>query len=119
GLSRIAFYHGEQHYKDIEANASSTLLKEREHSWIWLQDGAVVNDTLYFLPFIVNSDLDQPEGLQFRIVGLAQFSIKIKDGKLDFSTLTQKRAPLLRKKGLSEWLFGSGVMPNTKQAGAL
>lgn len=119
GLNRVWFYNHTQHYKDIYPSASSTLMNDREHSWIWLQDGAVVGDTLFFYPFVVNSDQNQPEGLQFRIVGITQFTTKIKNGKLDFSTTTQKRAPLLRKKGLSEWLFGAGVFANTKQAGAM
>ncbi len=119
GLNKVYFYNNTQHYKDIYPSASSTLMEDSEHSWIWLQDGAVIGDTLFFYPFIVNSDPNQPEGLQFRIVGITQFATKIKNGKLDFSTTTQKRAPLLRKKGLSEWLFGAGLFANTKQAGSL
>ena len=72
-------------------------MNDREHSWIWLQDGALLVIIILY-PFIINSDPNQPEGLQFRIVGISQFSTKIKDGKLDFSTTTQKRAPLYVKR---------------------
>lgn len=119
GLNKIYFYNDTQHYKDIFASANSTLLENDEHSWIWLQDGAVVGDTLFFYPFIVNSDQNQPEGLQFRIAGISMFTTKIKDGKLDFSTIKQKRAPLLKQVGDTEWMFGAGVFANTKQADAL
>ncbi|WP_162163945.1 DUF4185 domain-containing protein [Acholeplasma hippikon] len=119
GLKKLRFYNHKQEYKDIYASASSTLLEEDEHSWIWLQDGAVVGDTLFFYPFIVNSDLNQPEGLQFRIVDITLFQTKIKNGKLDFSTTKQKKAPLLKKQGLTEYMFGAGVFANTAQANSL
>lgn len=119
GLNKVRFYNNTQQYKDIYAHANSVLLEENEHAWIWLQDGAVVGDTLFFYPFIVNTDLNQPEGLQFRIAGITMMQTKIKDNKLDFSTTKQKKAPLLKKVGHSEWMFGAGVFANTKQANTL
>ena len=118
-LNKVAFYHNDKHYLDINITSNSNLLSEKDNSWIWLQDGAVIGDTLIFYPFIVNNDKTQPEGLQFRIKGVSLFETKIKDNKLDLTTIKQKRAPLLQKDGVTEWWFGGGVFPNTKEANAL
>ncbi|MBE0700320.1 MAG: DUF4185 domain-containing protein [Acholeplasmataceae bacterium] len=117
-LSKVEFFNDQQLYRDIEVHSTSTLLANRDHSWIWLQDGVVIGNQLYFIPIIINSDKSQPEGLQFRVVAAALFKTAIKNKELDFSQVSQKRAPLLVENGDSNWLFGSALMASTKQAGA-
>jgi len=118
GLNLIKFYNQDQQYKDMKIHATSTLLKDPEHSWIWLQDGTIINNNLYFLPMVINSDANQPEGLQFCVKGVAIFKTPIKNEMIDYQNAVQKAAPLLVEDGTSQWLFGGGIMANTKSAGA-
>lgn len=118
GLNLIKFFNGTQQYRDVYAQSTSTLLKDSEHSWIWLQDGVIIGENLYFIPMVINSDLNQPEGLQFCVKGAALFKTPIVNKTLDISKATQKMAPLFVEKDDSQWLFGNALMPNTEQAGA-
>ncbi len=119
GLNKIKFFSGKREYKDIFITADSVYLEKQDHAWIWLQDGVVIKDKLYFIPIIINSDTTQPEGLQFRVCGAALFETKIKNEQLDFSTVKQKRAPLMARKNGNEYLLGAAIFSNTTQAGAL
>ncbi|PKK96356.1 MAG: hypothetical protein CVV58_06780 [Tenericutes bacterium HGW-Tenericutes-3] len=118
GLNLIKFFNGSQQYRDLYVESSSTLLKNPEHSWIWLQDGVVIGNHLYFIPIVINSDLNQPEGLQFCVKGAALFKTPISNSKLVTAKSTQKMAPLLVEKDGSQWLFGNALMANTVQSGA-
>jgi hypothetical protein len=118
GLNLIKLYSHDQQLRDLKISSTSVLLKDPEHSWIWLQDGAIINSNLYFLPMVINSDLNQPEGLQFCVKGVAIFKTPIKDEMIDYKNSVQKAAPLLVEDGTSQWLFGGGIMANTKTAGA-
>ena len=118
GLNLVKFYDHNQQYRDLHATSTSVLLKDAEHSWIWLQDGAIIKDHLYFLPMVINSDPSQPEGLQFRVVGVALFKTPIKDHMIQPEKATMKMAPLLVDTEHSQFLMGGAILPNTKQAGA-
>lgn len=118
GLNSIEFYNNNQQYKDINVKVNSTLMIDQSHGWIWLQDGVIINNNLYFLPLIVNTDKTQPEGLQFKITGVAMFKTPIKDKKIVPEKSSQKIAPLLAYHEGTEYLFGAGIMSNTIEAGA-
>jgi len=118
GLNLVKFYDHDQQYRDIYATSHSVLLKDPEHSWIWLQDGAIINHHLYFLPMVINSDPSQPEGLQFRVVGVALFKTPIKNHMIDYEHATMKMAPLLLDKQPSQFLYGGAILSNTVEAGA-
>ena len=119
GLNKVNFYYQKQLYKDINATSSSVMLRTALNSWLWLQDGVVIGNKHYFIPLVVNNDLSQPEGLQFKITDTALIETEIKDGKLDFSKVTQKVAPILAKKDGSEYIFGGAIFSNTKTANSL
>lgn len=119
GLNLVKFFDGSHQYRDIYATTTSTLLRDPEHSWIWLQDGVIIKDHLYFLPMTINSDLNQPEGLQFCVKGVALYKTPIKNQMIEPSLATQKMAPLLVDSKDSQWLFGGAIYANTKGAGAL
>lgn len=118
GLSLVKFYNGTQQFRDLYTTSNSVLLKDYEHSWIWLQDGAIVGDYLYTLPMVINSDLNQPEGLQFCVKNVSLYKSKIVDGMPDYKNATMKLAPLLVDSKDSQWLFGAAMTANTVQAGA-
>ena len=117
-LSLVKFFNQSQQYRDIYTSSNSVLLKDYEHSWIWLQDGVIIGDYLYTLPMVINSDLNQPEGLQFCVKGVSLYKSKIVDGMPDYKTAEMKMAPLLVDSKDSQWLFGAAMTANTKQAGA-
>ncbi len=119
GLNLIKFFNEEQLYKDIYAKSNSVLLTDDEHSWIWLQDGVVINNYLYTLPMSINSDSSQPEGLQFRVKGVAMIKTHIVNQMIDYKNATLKMTSLLADTKESQFLFGAAVLANTKQAGAL
>ncbi|MDO9629860.1 MAG: hypothetical protein Q7I99_08145 [Acholeplasmataceae bacterium] len=118
GLNLIKFFNDQQQYKDIFASANSVLLSDDEHSWIWLQDGVIINDYLYTLPMTINSDLNQPEGLQFCVKGVAMIKTPIINQMIDYEHATMKMTSLLIDTKDSQFLFGAAVLPNTVQAGA-
>lgn len=119
GLNQVRFYQHQDLLRDLNVSASHLLHQERSHGWIWLQDGVVIGEHLYFLPLVVNSDQSQPEGLQFRIDGVAMFKTPIEDHKIVPEKRTQKMAPLLVYDKDSSYLFGGAIMPLTKEAGAI
>lgn len=117
GLHQVRFYEGNRLYRDIDVKANSTFTIEQNHAWIWLQDGIVIKDQLYFIPLVVNTDLSQPEGLQFKITGTALFKTPVSNKEINPDKRSQKRAPLLVYKDQSEYLYGAGIMAHTKAAG--
>ncbi len=118
GLSLVKFYCQDFLYRDITVKANSILTLERDHSWIWLQDGVVIDNYLYFFPLVVNSDLNQPEGLQFCVKGVSLFKVPIIDKEVDYRNRTQKMAPLLLDYQGSQYLFGCAIYANTNSSGA-
>jgi hypothetical protein len=116
GLNKVKFFNGTRQYRDIKVTSNHVLLRGHDHSWIWLQDGVVINDSLYFIPMVVNSDLTQPEGLQFKIKGVSMFKTPIENKQIVPEKRIQKMAPILVYDKDSEYLYGGAIMPNSLQA---
>lgn len=119
GLNKVKFFDNDRQYIDVSVTSNTFLIKEHLHAWIWLQDGVVIGNHLYFLPLTVTSDHTQPEGLQFKVLGVSLFKTPIKDGLLDTTKSTQKLSPLYATTKESSYFFGAGIMANTLQAGAM
>lgn len=119
GLNKVKIYMGDRILKDIHVSSTSLMSKVKPISWFWLQDGVIIDKDLYFVPLLVGPDLEQPEGLQFRVKDVSMIKVPIKDGELDFDNATQKPTPLAHDDKTSNWLFGAAFMANTKQAGAV
>ena len=118
GLNQVRFYKHQRLLSDVAVESDSVMQRERSHAWLWLQDGVVIKDHLYFMPLIVNSDQTQPEGLQFKIDGVAMIKTPIENQKIIPEKSTQKMAPVLVQKGDSEYLFGGAIMSLTDESGA-
>lgn len=116
GLNKVKFYNDQQQYRDIQAFSNHVLLRDYDHSWIWLQDGVVIDKHLYFIPMVINSDPSQPEGLQFKVKGVSMFKTPIENEQIAYEKRVQKMAPILVYDDKSEYLFGGAIMANTKQA---
>lgn len=119
GLNKIKFYSNDQYLKDIEVVSNSVMRKESEHGWLWLQDGVVIKDYLYFLPLIVGPDASQPEGLQFKVMGVNMFKTPIHNQSIEPKLSVNKFAPVFAYDKDSNYFFGAGIMANTKSAGQL
>jgi hypothetical protein len=119
GLNKVEFYEGERQFKDVDIFTNTFLHHERENAWIWLQDGVVINENLYFLPLTVTGDQTQPEGLQFKVLGVSLFKTPIENGEINTSKTFQKLSPLYVVNDESTYFYGAGIMANTKQAGAV
>jgi hypothetical protein len=117
GLREVRFLEGERLYRDVHVEASSILLKEPAHAHIWLQDGAVIKDHLYFFPYLVISDLDQPEGLQFAIKGISMIKVPIRGERIIHSEAVHKLTPFCAYRDQTDYTFGGAVMAHTAQAG--
>lgn len=116
GLNKVKFYNDQQLYRDIQAFSNQVLLRDYDHSWIWLQDGVIIGKHLYFIPMVINSDPSQPEGLQFKVKGVSMFKTPIENEQLIPEKRMQKMAPVLVYDDKSEYLFGGAIMANTKIA---
>ncbi len=110
GLKKVEFFNHQNQYLDVEAKASSTLLQEPAKSWLWLQDGVVINNYLYFFPLTVESDTSQPEGLQFKVTGVNQIKVPIQNEFPATKLQTQKRTPFFFKHALGEVTMGGAIM---------
>ena len=119
GFNKIRFYNEKDYYKDILANANSILIKEAEHAWIWLQDGVVIGNNLYFLPLNIASDHTQVEGMQFKVLGVSMFKTPIINQEIVPEKSIQKKAPVFAKDKTSTYFYGAGIFANTIQAKAL
>lgn len=117
-LSRVEFRNRDFLYRDVLAEAGTILLEESPHSYVWLQDGAVIGDELCLFPYQVVSDHTQPEGMQFGIMGIFQIRIPLRNGMPDFALAHQKRTPLAYGNGISTFWYGGAVTANTIQAQA-
>lgn len=118
-LNKIYIYNGTHQYKDIKVKASSVFFQKQANSWLWLQDGVVIGDKLYFLPMIIASDLTQPEGLQFALKDVILVSVPIENGEISYQKSKQKMAPIIADRGHINYLMGGAIMPHTKNSGAL
>lgn len=119
GLEKIKFYNKTQLYRDIEATSNTVMEQSREHAWIWLQDGVVINKDLYFVPLVITGDQTQPEGLQFKVLGVSSFKTPIIDGVAKPELSTHKLAPIFAYSKESAYFYGAGMMANTVQAGSV
>lgn len=119
GLNKVKIFNDKFLYTDIEVSTNSVMRTEFEHGWLWLQDGVVIGDNLYFLPLIVGPDQTQPEGLQFKIMGVNCFKTPIVDGEVKPELSQAKFAPIFAYENESSYFYGAGIMANTKNAGAL
>ncbi len=116
-LDKVEFQSGGQRLENIIAESSSVLAKKKRPAWFWLQDGVVIGDAIYFLPLLVVPDEKKPEGLQFAVKGVNIMEVPFQNGELDFPAHTQRPAPLYRKNGDKETIFGAAIMNNTAAAG--
>ncbi|MDD4354696.1 MAG: hypothetical protein PHP61_02205 [Candidatus Izemoplasmatales bacterium] len=117
GLRQVRFFSRDRWIRDIHADASSILLKEPAHAHIWLQDGVIIQDHLYFFPYLVVTDLDQPEGLQFAIKGISMIKVPIREERIVPKEATQKKTPFCAFHNGSDYTFGGAIMAHTLQSG--
>ncbi len=119
GLKKVRFYDEEGYLPDVEAEASSLSAYENIKSWFWLQDGYINGDTLTIYPEIVQEELNGIEGFEFRIAGVNEVKVKIKDDRLDLSSVTMRQVPFYALDDEVEFILGSAILDNSDLDGYL
>ncbi|MCM0647304.1 DUF4185 domain-containing protein [Clostridium swellfunianum] len=116
GLRKVRFVtEQDQKLLDVKVKVSSEYYSKMQKSWYWMQDGVRIGEKIYYMPLIISEDLTAPEGMQFKVDGIAMLSLTLKDNKPDFESVTQKDT-FLNKNGLT---FGAGIMSNTPESNPL
>jgi len=111
GLGKIRIFSsdGRSLFGDVIATNEITDLSTNEESArLWIQDGIVINDKVYFFPILVKDYLTY---FQVHNVGLVEMDIV--DHKFDYQHATYMNTPLMVKTSDGAIIyFGAGVMDN-------
>lgn len=86
-------------------------------AYFWLQDGVVLGNKLYFMPSIITEDKTQPEGFQFRGLGVTIAEANITSGMPDFKNAVQHKAELYVNNSEVNIIYGACMLPYLKEAG--
>lgn len=113
GLNKVYIYENkDRYYESIEVDCNSEFLRKEKHSWFWLQDGVLLNNKFYSLPYVVSSDDTQPEGFKFKIEGINLIECDVKENDIDFVNNKQMLTNLYKKYPHITWNFGCGFLNN-------
>lgn len=117
GLNKVYIYDQENILlTDLKVEANSEFLKKSNHAWFWLQDGIILDHKFYSLPFVVTSDITQPEGFQFKIDGISLIEADVKNNDVDLRNNRQKTTNLYQKIDGRTWNFGCGFYNNSHES---
>lgn len=105
GLKKVYFYQEKGQLYDVIATANSSFYKKMKESWFWLQDGIIKDDKLYIYPCVIEEDLNGIEGYEFKMVGVSNLIVDIKDNKLDYRNYKINQVPLYKVHDGKEYMF--------------
>ena len=118
GLNKVYIHENDdRYYQYISVDANSEFLRGSKHSWFWLQDGVIIDNKFYSLPYVVSSDDSQPEGFKFKIEGINLIECDVKENYIDFINNKQTITNLYKQSKDITWNFGCGFLDNTKEDG--
>ena len=93
--------------------------------YFWLQDGIIIDDTLYVTALNVYHDPEKPEGLLFGVDGVSLIHCPMTSEGPDIDSYTVSETPLYHAfqegegaRGGGTAYVGCGIFPNTVSAGA-
>ena len=119
GLNKVTFYDEEGPLSDVTVTTDSLSAYDNVKSWFWLQDGYVKGDTFYVYPEIVEEELNGIEGFEFRIAGVTEVKVKIKDERLDLNDISMRKVPFYSLDNDVEFILGNAILDNTSKDGYL
>lgn len=119
GLNKVVFFDQNGPLSDVTTTGDSLSAFDTTKSWFWLQDGYRKDDTLYIYPEIVQEELNGIEGFEFKIRGVSEVQVKIKDGRLDLNEVKMREVPFYRLTDEVETILGSAILDNSKVDGYL
>lgn len=119
GLNKVVFYDQNGPLSDVTTTGDSLSAYETTKSWFWLQDGYRKDDTLFIYPEIVQEELNGIEGFEFKIRGVSEVQVKIKDGVLNLDEVKMREVPFYRLSEEVETILGSAVLDNSREDGYL
>lgn len=86
-------------------------------AYFWFQDGVVLRNKLYLMPSLITEDKTQPEGFQFRGLGVVIAEVDLIDGKPDFAHAVQHEANLSCRDEAVNIIYGACFLPWLPEAG--
>jgi hypothetical protein len=119
--SKIRFIWG----KDSSGGAKSVFVPSTpttagKDNWYWLEDGFCHKQNVYILALLESPNPSGPAGFKFQTAGVAMIKIPIgTNGEPDLAKHMQMDLPLFSHVGTKTIEYGSGLMPNTVEAGAI
>ena len=114
GLHKVYFYRNTNSYLPVvKVDANYEYLCKSKAAWFWLQDGVVIGNNFYSLPFVVTSDLTQPEGFQFHIEGIALIKTAIENSQINFAKTIQTPTTLYHSQNGETITFGCAFYNNS------
>lgn len=118
GLSKVRFYDeaGEQYF-DVHCASNSRFFPEEAKKWFWLQDGVVYQHHFYIFPVVVEEDLHQVEGYQFKISGVCGIKCPIENGVVAFDKAETRSLPFYGRYEGREYILPSAIYDNHEQDG--
>lgn len=119
GLTKVVFFDQNGPLSDVTTTGDSLSAFDTTKSWFWLQDGYRKDDTLYIYPEIVQEELNGIEGFEFKIRGVSEVQVKIKEGRLDLNEVKMREVPFYRLSSGVETILGSAILDNSKVDGYL
>lgn len=119
GLNQVLFFDEEGLLSDVACFSNSLSAFETVKSWFWLQDGFVKDDTFYVYPEIVQEELNGIEGFEFKIAGVVEAKIPLKNGRLEWEKVSIRQVPFYLLEDDCETILGSAVLDNRDQDGYL
>ena len=110
GCRYLTFAYDNVPYIDVKITSNQLFYSAPKHTWLWLQDGIIHDNIFYFYPMRVISDLSQPEGLQFKVIGTMIFKVPLIDGNLMLDEVQQKPIRNYFENEGVTIIFGSAIM---------
>ena len=105
GLKKVYFYQQKGQLYDVKATSNSSFFKKSKESWFWLQDGIIKDDKLFIYPCVIEEELNGIEGYEFKMVGVTNLIVDIKDKKIDYNSYKINQVPLYKIVDGKEYMF--------------
>lgn len=105
GLKKVYFYQQKGQLYDVKATSNSSFFKKSKESWFWLQDGIIKDDKLFIYPCVIEEELNGIEGYEFKMVGVTNLIVDIKDKKIDYNSYQINQVPLYKIVDGKEYMF--------------
>ncbi len=111
GLNKVYFYDNLGLLNDVTTTTNQEFYQGTSKMWYWLQDGIIVNNSLYIFPLLIEEELNGIEGFEFKMDGTAYLKMPIENKEVKFNKVEMRLAsPLYKVVGTKEYVFPTAIM---------